>query len=152
MDEQISFFYSPVSYPKTFQDVDRLYKEYIFEGEKDDDVFTSNERKDGSRSYFFYGVKVFSFRPDQGKGSILKVVNDNKEVKVSDNELMETLSHLKKLKRMIFRNTITETFACCNDFKRCSETGACLYPDDRFFNGCLYRKNLEAGRNFFREG
>jgi len=86
MDEQISFFDSPVSYPKTFQDVDCLYMEYIFEGEKDDDVFTSNERKDGSRSYFFYGVKVFSFHPDKGKGSKLKVVKDKKEVKVSDND------------------------------------------------------------------
>ena len=155
MMNQISMFDSDViPYPQTYADIDTLYTEYIFEGETDKDTFTFSGPKDNSdswRSYFFYGKKVFSFYPDRGKGSKFKIVRDKKNILVKESELPSVLEELKQLKHVIFRNTIIEEFACCNDFKRCSSAGVCLYTKDRFYNGCYYRTNLEAGKVFFKE-
>ena len=83
--EQMSMFNAIIPYPKTYSDIFDLYRNYIFEGEADDDVFTCNPPEDkyaSRRSYFFYGKKVFSFSPDTGKGSKLKIMKDKKEVLV----------------------------------------------------------------------
>ena len=40
-------------------------------------------------------------------------------------------------------------FGCCNDFILCSDAGHCLKAKDPDYNGCQYRKNLEAGRIFY---
>lgn len=42
-----------------------------------------------------------------------------------------------------------DIFGCCNDFVRCSDAGACLKRNNPEYSGCLYRKNLEAGRIFY---
>lgn len=42
-----------------------------------------------------------------------------------------------------------DVFGCCNDFVRCSDAGACLKRNNPEYSGCLYRKNLEAGRIFY---
>ena len=34
-------------------------------------------------------------------------------------------------------------------FERCSDAGACLHPHEVFYNHCMYRDNLEAGRIFY---
>lgn len=148
--EQISMFGPIISYPQTYSDVERMFYDYIFEGENDDDVFTYNDIKNG-RSYFFYGEKVFSFYPSANGGPKIRLWLDKKEKTVSLDELNNVLEELKMKKKAIFRETITEVFGCCNDFKRCSAVGQCLHQEDRFYNGCYYRENLEAGRNFYRE-
>lgn len=43
----------------------------------------------------------------------------------------------------------TFSFGCCNDFVICSDAGQCHKKDDPYYRGCLYRKNLEAGRVFY---
>lgn len=40
-------------------------------------------------------------------------------------------------------------FGCCNDFILCSDARRCLKAKDPDYNGCQYRKNLEAGRIFY---
>ena len=40
-------------------------------------------------------------------------------------------------------------FGCCNDFILCSDARRCLKSKDPDYNGCQYRKNLEAGRIFY---
>lgn len=40
-------------------------------------------------------------------------------------------------------------FLCCNDFMRCSDAKQCLKSGNPEYNGCAYRKNLEAGRIFY---
>ncbi|MCR4886269.1 MAG: hypothetical protein K5919_05075 [Clostridiales bacterium] len=166
--DQMSLFNIP-AFPASYDDVDSLYREYIYEGETDEDAFTWSEIKDG-RTYSFYGQKVFEFFPGaDGKaklklpGRIMKQLDDKKsgakddafyalqERAISPVILVHLMEILQKEKRIIFRNTITEKFACCHAFRECSNKGECLFPDDRFFNGCEYRKNLEAGRNFYRE-
>lgn len=167
MEQQTSMFSETTMFPKTYEDMQQLYEAYIYEGETDEDVFTYKELKTG-RSYFFYGKKVFEFVPDSGKGSKIKKATVFKEigtdedgdpisiiktkmVPISQDELMAFLEEMKQLKRVTFRGVITESFACCNDFKKCSAVGYCIHQKDRFYNGCYYRTNLEAGRNFYRE-
>ena len=152
--EQMTMFETIIPYPQTYADIDDLYRNYIYEGETDSDAFENEGPKDGSdkwRSYFFYGKKVFSFYPDLKSDAKFKLWIKGKNVPVKQSDLPQALKDLCALKHEIFRNTITEVFACCNDFKRCSAAGSCLHPDDRFYNGCYYRKNLEAGINFYKE-
>lgn len=161
--EQMSFFdEEKIAFPLSHEDVLELHKRYIDEGEKDEDAFTWKPIKNGY-SYYFYGTKVMEhtttasgkvkFRIKQefenveedGDGN-----NDSRFVTIpSDANLSDYMEKLKESKHELFRNTITATFACCNDFERCSDAGKCLKTGDRMYNGCLYRKNLEAGRIFY---
>ena len=154
--EQLSMFSDSIPFPRDYDDIQQLYEKYIYEGEKDDDVFTWNEIQKG-RSYFFYGKKFIEFYPSL-KTPYIKVIDrdDNKKYfKITPDSpaqlLEDTLAELKDRKRFIFRNLIDETFGCCNDYRKCSAVGHCIYPEDRFYNGCIYRTNLEAGRNFYKE-
>lgn len=158
--EQMSFFdEKKVAFPMTHEDVLQLHKQYIDEGEKDKDAFECKDIKCG-HSYYFYGVKVMEHTVSPSgkvKFSIKQKYGDEdgeedkgKFVAVpQDADILYYMELLKKAKHIIFRNTITETFACCNDYERCSDAGKCLKTEDRFYNGCLYRKNLEAGRIFY---
>lgn len=154
--DQLSFFDdSPAPFPETYADVEALHKRYVYEGETDEDAFTWNEITSG-RSYSFYGQKVFEFCPAKSKkaktrlrvpsGAGLSLTS----VTASDQpDIAAIFTRLKELKRKIFRNTITEVFGCCNDFTACSDARRCLHPEDRFYNGCQYRENLENGRIFY---
>lgn len=161
--EQLTFFEeNKIAFPMTHDDVLKLHEQYIYEGEKDKDAFEWKEIKNGY-SYYFYGTKVmehtispsgkvkFSIKQDLGNESGEQSDKDKgKFVAIpTDADILYYMELLKKAKREIFRNTITETFACCNDFERCSDARKCLKTDDRFYNGCMYRKNLEAGRIFY---
>ena len=64
-------------------------------------------------------------------------------------QLISAFEELKAMKRTIFLELNTESFGCCNDYLRCSDALKCLHSDDRFYNNCMYRKNLEAGNVFY---
>lgn len=161
--EQMSFFDErKIAFPLTHEDVLTLHKQYIDEGEKDEDAFTWKPITNGY-SYYFYGKKVMEhtvtssgkviFRIKKEFGNEDESGGEDDKVKferiLPDANLAYHMERLKKAKQYIFRNTITDTFACCNDFERCSDALKCLKPEDRKYNGCLYRKNLEAGRVFY---
>lgn len=152
--EQLSMFGEGPAFPLTYDDVESLYKQYIYEGETDDDTFSSSDVKTG-RSYFFYGQKVFEFIPGDNDQARLKIMGEDKKPitlkpnNTAANELEKCLQALKTKKQRIFRNLISDTFGCCNDFNRCSDAKECIHKDDRFYNGCMYRTNLEAGRIFY---
>ncbi len=145
----------------TFEDIDQLLAS-VREDEKDEDLFSWNATSNG-RSYSFYGTKVFEFTPRKNEkvNSKLKVSPEVLKTMGIEAEEYSTLviatiaemnafvDALKKRKHFLFRNLITETFGCCNDFLRCSEAEACIHQDDRFYNGCTYRTNLERGRIFY---
>lgn len=167
--EQLTMFDGLPAFPLTHEDVLALHARWIAEGETDEDAFTWSETSAG-KSYFFYGRKVFAHKPGDVKTArlilfeeVTRVNDEGDEVtelkprsKAANNfdggQLAAALVDLREKKRWIFRHTVTEQFACCNDFKQCSAVGACIHQEDRFYNGCFYRTNLEAGRNFFREG
>ena len=122
--EQLSMFDDQVSFPQNYDDIQIIYEKYIYEGEKDDDVFSCNEIKGGKgRSYFFYGKKVMEFHPevktpyikiiDPDNSSAGQIITSGSPVSLLDN----AISALKERKRQIFRSLIVDTFGCCNDFK-----------------------------------
>ena len=152
--QQISIFDGGSNlFPSSHDDILKLHAQYIAEGEKDPDAFTWSDIKNG-KSYFFYGKKVFEFTTDSSGKSKLRIPKENNASIVltadsADSDIIDQINILKETKRTIFRNLITETFACCNDFNRCSDALKCLHPENRMYNGCMYRKNLEAGKVFY---
>ena len=153
--QQLSLFQNSVQFPESYSELFSLYEKYIYENEKDLDVFTWSEIKNG-RSYCFYGKKVMEFIPSETQKTRLKILLPNGEQIVLDSSttsetLLSWLDKLKEAKRIIFRNLITDEFGCCNSFRICSDKGECIHQDERFYNGCYYRKNLEMGRNFYRD-
>ena len=164
---QLDMFSAPFPFPHTFEELEALYCQFLKKENEDADAFTWNQlQASNGRSYSFYGVKVFEFYPgDKAKFRILgRVVNrwdasgETKkemslytfsEMEMDSARFLAFMEALREEKATIFRNTITERFACCQDFVGCSDAKQCLHADDRFFNGCEYRKNLEAGRIFY---
>lgn len=45
-----------------------------------------------------------------------------------------------------------KAFGCCSRFHECSEVGSCLHPHPFYAASCVYRKNLTAGKNFYKDG
>ena len=150
--EQLSLFENKkIPFPVTHDDIVKLHEQYIAEGETDSDAFTWSDTKNG-RSYFFYGKKAFEHIIDsKGKAKLKIQQDDDKPIMLTSDSsnLLLYLEKLKEMKNNIFRNLNTDTFGCCNDFIHCSDALECLHQNDRFYNGCMYRKNLEAGKVFY---
>ena len=152
--QQLSLFQDNVIFPQSYTDLYSLYEKYIYENEKDDDVFTWSDLKKG-RSYSIYGKKVMEFIPSDAGKTKLKITLPSEDPVVlneatTSEELLSWLERIREAKKTIFRNLISDEFGCCNFFKVCSERGECIFQDDRFYNGRYYRKNLENGRNFYK--
>ena len=161
--EQLSFFADSV--PATYEDVFAFYKSHITPPSPDADAFTCSEDElsSGSKSFFAYGQKVFEFIPAKGKfrlfGSWLRKLepasgkdyeDDNLYVcKLTPDKLSAFADILQSEIKTIFRNTCEGLFCCCNDFRACSDAKECIHQTERFYNGCSYRLNLEAGRIFY---
>lgn len=45
----------------------------------------------------------------------------------------------------------SSSFACCSHYSECSEIGSCVHQNPFYSFSCIYRKNLESGRNFYRK-
>lgn len=154
-----------ISFPYSYDDVRALYRAHITPPSQDGDAFTSgDELKNGGMSFFMYGKKVFEFHPGiipyfRLTGQYMQMLDPAGEytedglytfsADMTTPTMTDFVAHLQDLINTIFRNLVTEHFGCCNDFIKCSDARQCLYPHDRFYNGCSYRKNLEAGRIFY---
>ena len=163
--KQISFaLEQDMPFPQSDDDIKYLWDNYIHE-EKDDPDSFSVETIIKGYSYFIYGTKSFELIQNKNScslrlpGMIMTVLfperqnlDDEKFYtvnKLQDEQMKILIASLKDYKHQLFRSLITETFGCCNDFILCSDAKHCIHEDDRFFNGCDYRKNLEAGRIFY---
>ena len=103
--EQISMFSEKIDFPSSYDDIEKIYQQYIYEGEKDDDVFTSGEIKQG-RSYFFYGKKVFEFNPasvgkSNGKSKLTIFYSDKKKKTITSDSASEELLSVYNLNSRI---------------------------------------------------
>lgn len=162
---QLSMFDSVVSLPHTFEDVEEMWKTHISCGSKDTDAFYWEEIK-GGRSYYFYGIMVFHLVLDSKghylfklSGKIYRLLSFSAG-NISDasvyplrnlnpDQTKELFYVLRQYNRQCFRDIVIDIFGCCNDHVKCSDVGKCLHDDDRFYNGCQYRSNLESGRIFY---
>lgn len=164
---QMSMFAPGVSLPSTHEEALSFWADHLREDSADADAFTFTDVKNG-HSYYFYGTMVFQvvqtahggafalsgkvFRSLSFASQSRKQITDTTLHRLDGltaDQISEVVSALLDFKHSVFRSLITETFACCNDFRRCSAARQCLHPEDRFYNGCYYRKNLEAGKIFF---
>ena len=69
---------------------------------------------------------------------------------VTDEQSVSAVNEmLRELFQDCFNRQNAVSFGCCNDHVRCSDARRCLHEDDKFYLGCIYRKNLEAGRIFY---
>ena len=158
---QTSIFDSSSIKIDSFDDIDEILTQ-VYEEEKDKGFSSYNDTING-RSYYFYGTKVFEFTPKKSEKThgrlkvspeVMKELGGDADTYTSlsvttETELQAFISGLQSLKRRLFRSIVIETFGCCNDFLRCSDAGHCIHTEDRFFNGCVYRTNLEQGRIFY---
>lgn len=172
MDEQLSLFdpvdeaLPPIRQPGTLADVQQLWNDWLEDGDLDDDAFTWDVIRNGI-SFAFYGTKVLELRT-RASGACLcvrrrvkaqlypdtTVTEDNADTFVTlpdqdDAGMRRLIGALKEEKERIFADLDADPFGCCNDFVRCSDARACLYPKERFALRCYYRQNLEAGRIFY---
>lgn len=42
-----------------------------------------------------------------------------------------------------------DSFGCCSRYVECSDAGHCVHPNAFRAQGCMYKKNLDAGRIFY---
>ena len=96
---------------------------------------------------------------------LLKLVTEeglNHKVMVSNNSvsfirlLFNTLEDIRSMKKVLleafeiaYLENTDRTYGCCHRFTACSDERKCIHPDHLFALGCMYRKNLEAGRIFY---
>lgn len=131
---------------------------------------TINEAKT-TTSIFFYGEKMFSIRInsktqclDTEEKFIFEYVpkisgaklHSSKNREYAQIPLMTDEASVAVVQEMLcallqecFNRQNVEAFGCCNDHVRCSDAGHCLHEEDKFYLGCIYRKNLEEGRIFY---
>lgn len=148
-------------YPQTPQEIETMWKEFVYEPTDDDDAFSFSATQSGF-SFFVYGRKSFELIRGK-KGMTLRISGDLMQLLDTEREDLDEMkfyplptdqistfpSLLKAHKKYVFRNLITDTFACCHRFMQCSDARACLMPYDRTYNGCYYRRNLEKGLIFY---
>ena len=150
--QQISMFDDEtIDFPESHEDVKKLYKKYIAEDEKDLEALSPKDIRNG-KSYFLYGKKVFELISDKTGRTKLRILQDDGKyitLTADTPDLAVYITGLKEKKREIFRELGTESFGCCNDYERCSDAMKCLHSDNKDYNGCMYRKNLEVGRIFY---
>lgn len=164
---QMSMFSPALSLPSDHGEALAFWADHLRENSADPDAFTFSDIKDG-HSYCFYGSMVFQI-VHTARGGVFNLSGkvyhslsfaDDSRKQITDTSLHrlsgltadqvdEVVSALLNFKHRTFRALVTETFACCNDFRRCSAARQCLHPEDRFYNGCYYRKNLESGKIFY---
>lgn len=51
--------------------------------------------------------------------------------------------------KYIVENYSAESFGCCSRYIECSDEKKCIHPDQLHAQGCMYKKNLDAGRIFY---
>ena len=68
---------------------------------------------------------------------------------------IETTEDIMKIEQVIVKVydqvTISDEFACCHLYQECSDQGKCISPRKERARACIYRKNLEAGLNFYKD-
>ena len=86
--------------------------------------------------------------------SILFIINgdvNGKWIKVEYNDynLNKMLQNIDAVFEKCIRDSVKETFGCCNSFIKCSDNKQCIHPNKKFARGCMYRQNLKKGLIFY---
>lgn len=81
-----------------------------------------------------------------------KIESDSEFVRISIDEFVEKIESAKPALNKIFRRAFSfSSFGCCSRYKECSEQERCIHEDQLYATACMYRKNLESGKNFYKD-
>lgn len=80
-----------------------------------------------------------AYFPELGKNGIFRLMIESDLARLQD--IMP-----KRLERLF----PTDKFGCCSLFKECSNQGHCIHSNAFYSASCVYKANLEAGRNFYK--
>ena len=118
-----------------------------------------NSIKSGFSVYFF-GIKAMEFIFQKSK-FLVKIAAEDGEIgpgfarpvvkfQFQDPSIIdEQKSRIIAAYEYCADNEKADVFACCAYYTQCSDQRSCLLAHDPEYRGCLYRKNLEAGRIFY---
>lgn len=165
MNKQLSMDISTApAFPDTKEAIESLWENHVSQPDDDPDAFSSSTISNGF-SFFIYGVKAFELKQDETgaalclPGNFVSIIDPQRKTtkenslytirSLTEYQMKQFIQWLIETKKKNFRALITDTFACCNSFVACSDAGHCLHENNRFYNGCYYRTNLEQGRIFY---
>lgn len=98
-------------------------------------------------------IKSSAFYPTGESFVLCKAFADSLYLSVSQQVVPLSSPELSQLlvaeTNKIFSST--STFGCCALYQECSDENRCIHQNPFYSNGCTYRHNLEAGRNFYRK-
>lgn len=122
--------------------------------EHKDHPFEMTDIKDGASVYMFGSRKaLIQERKDHVKLTIFATADNPIIFKVASIDMLRADPLFSQTVFAAYENAkaneTLEEFGCCNSFVACSDALRCLYDDEPYYRGCMYRKNLEAGRIFY---
>ena len=121
------------------------------------DVLLLRVKSKGSKPYISFRAK-YSKQLNEFGFDTYKTAAENDFIRVSLSDFMSldfadsNISvQLTALFNKIFADAMSfDSFGCCSKYVECSNVDKCLHEDKLYSTACMYRKNLEAGRNFYK--
>lgn len=84
--------------------------------------------------------------------NVSRIASDSDFLRIDLDEFINNVEKGKMVFNKLFRDAFSfETFGCCSRYKECSAAEKCLHEDQMYATACMYRKNLENGKNYYKE-
>jgi len=66
-----------------------------------------------------------------------------------ENIAKKIIDNIQSVFKQCYMEESVDSFGCCSRYNACSDEKKCIHPDIIFAKGCMYKKNLDAGRIFY---
>ncbi len=102
-------------------------------------------------------IKKSAYYLNGGTATLCKVTNgafyfsDYKDKVFHVNSDLDMNSFRDLLPYYLEKMFPADVFGCCSLYKKCSKEGKCIHINPFYAYACMYKKNLEAGRIFYRD-
>lgn len=84
--------------------------------------------------------------------NVSSIASEEGFIRIDIIEFFANISCAQSILNTIFKDSFSfESFGCCSKYKECSAAEKCLHEDQVYALACMYRKNLESGKNFYKE-
>lgn len=121
---------------------------------KVDGALFARIKENGKRPYIAFRTK-YRYWFDEKNIPSWSVVSDKDYFRVDTTDFLNSVNldekSFGKLAAQICIDAMSfPKFGCCSRYQRCSDLGKCVHDDLLYASACEYRRNLEAGRNFYK--